>query len=308
MVKNPSKRTPTKSVLLSVVVVSLYSHRLLRKCLNSILANQHLDEVEILVADCCSDDPVSSLMENYPNVCFLQFPQKAGIPVLAGAGIKQSKGEIIALTDSSCVVSTDWVSEVRAAHRSSSLVIGGAVDVSGPMKMIDWAAYFCEYGQFMPPLKAGRVEVLPGINISFKRSALEKQIQYVEPEFWKTYWCEKLKEEGVELFSEPAMLVHYAKTFEVIPFFIRRFHHGRCFAGMRSRQLSFSKRMVYVGGSLTLPLILLYRTIATILTKKQFLTELVLSFPYIVLAIGFWSIGEFCGYLAGKGKSCELIY
>lgn len=299
---------PTETVKLSVVVVSLYTHPLLIKCLDGILANEIEHRIEILVADCCTDEPISNLVEKYPNVRFIQFPQKVGIPFLAGAGIKQSTGEIVALTDASCVVSPNWIKAIFEAHRLPYPVIGGSVDVMEKMKPLDWAAYFCEYGQFMRPLKMGAVDVLPGNNISFKRSVLERGTEYVEPEFWKTYWCEKLKGNGIELKSEPAMLIYYAKTFQIVPFFIRRFHHGRCFAGMRTGQSSFARRMLYFAGSPILPAIFLYRTIVIILAKKRFFKEFVLSFPFLVLAIVFWSFGETFGYLAGKGKSCALVY
>ncbi len=222
--------TSRKSAKLSVVVVSLYSHALLRNCLESVLANENQNKIEIIVADCCADEPLSNLIGKYPNVRFVHFSEKVGIPVLSAAGIAQSAGEIIALTDSSCLVDAHWITSILAAHQSLSPVIGGAVEIRGQMKLVDWAAYFCEYGQFMNPLKSGVADVLPGNNISFKRPVLQKGREYVEPEFWKTYWCEKLKAEGIELISEPAMLVYYAKTFQTVPFLIRRFHHGRCFA------------------------------------------------------------------------------
>lgn len=300
-------KAANETVKLSVIIVSLYSHLSLRKCLDAILANDGRDNIEILVAH-CSDEPIADLIDKYPNIRFIQFPQKVGIPFLAGAGIKQAKGEIVALTDASSEVGPGWINAIFEAHQSQHLVIGGAVEVNKQMKPVDWAAYFCEYGQFMLPLKAGLADVLPGNNISFKRSVLERGTEYIEPEFWKTYWCEKLKDEGTDLIAEPAMLIYYSKTFQIVPFFIRRFHHGRCFAGMRTSKSSAAKRMLYLGGSLILPFIFLYRTITTILAKKRFLNELVLSSPFIVLGIVFWSLGETCGYLAGKGKSCELIY
>ncbi len=300
--------TSRKSAKLSVVVISLYSHALLRNCLESILANEHQDKIEIIVADYYADEPISNLIAKYPNVRFVHFSEKVGIPILSAAGIAQSTGEIIALIDSSCVVDVHWITSILAAHQSPSPVIGGAVEIRGQMKLVDWAAYFCEYGQFMNPLKSGVVDVLPGNNISFKRPALQKGHEYVEPEFWKTYWCEKLKAEGIELISEPTMLIYYAKNFKLVPFLIRRFHHGRCFAGMRVMEAAFSKRAFYLVGSLTLPFIFLYRTVAVVLGKKRFFRELLLAFPFIVLAIVFWSLGETCGYLAGTGKSCEYIY
>lgn len=299
---------PCKPIKLTVVVVSAYSHPLLRRCLDRILANEIRDEIEILVADCCSDEPIERLAEIYPNVRFIHFPEHVGMPLLAGAGIKQSRGEIVALTDASCVVGDDWIKAVIEAHHLPALVIGGAVEAGEKMKLLDWAAYFCEYGQFMRPLKMGAVDVLPGNNISFKRSVLARGTEYVEPEFWKTYWCQKLKDDGIELVSEPTILTYYARAFQFIPFFIRRFHHGRCFAGMRTYQSSPVMRMLYFCGSLILPIVLLYRTIVTILAKKRLFRELVLSFPHIILAITFWSLGETCGYLGRHRKSCEQIY
>lgn len=293
---------------LSVVVVSVFSERALENCLDSIFANENQDEVEIIVADCCADESVARLTEEYPNVCFLHFSEKAGIPVLSAAGIKQAAGEIIALTDASCVVDSNWITAILAAHQATSLIIGGAVEMSEQMKLVDLAAYFCEYGQFMPPLNSGAARVLPGNNISFKRSALEIGREYVEPEFWKTFWCQKLQSAGVELIADSSILVRYAKEFKLVAFLVCRFHHGRCFAGMRAGKMPIFKRAFFAAGSISLPAIFLYRTVAAVLGKKRFLKELLLSLPFVVLAIVFWSLGETCGYLAGTGKSCDYIY
>lgn len=293
---------------LSIVIISNFSHLSLKKCLDSILANDNQDKIEIIVPHYCSDEIVSNLVENYSGIHFLQFKEKAGIPVLSAAGIAQSSGEIIALTDSSCVVDSGWITSILKAHQSLSPVIGGAVECHGQMTLLDWAAYFCEYGQFMFPLKSGVAEVLPGNNISFKRSVLSVGNEYVKNEFWKTFWCQKLQAKGIELTQEPSILVYYTKVFKLIPFLRRRFHHGCCFAGMRAKRMTLSKRALYVAGSIFLPIVFLYRTIAVVFNKKRLLKELLLSFPYIVLAVVLWSLGEVCGYLAGAKKSCDYIY
>ena len=299
--------TENSSAKLSVVVVSPYSHAMLRKCLESILASVKQDKIEVLVSDCCADEVVSDLIQKYPDVNFLEFPGKSGIPALAAAGIEKACGEIVALTDSSCMVESNWVSSILTAHQMPSQVIGGAVEIPGPMKPLDWAAYFCEYGQFAYPLKSGTVDALPGNNISFKRSVLAVKSEYAKKEFWKTYWCRELQAKGVELISEPSILVYYTKEFKLFSFLSRRFDHGRCFAGMRTKQIRFSERLIYVAGSFFLPFVFLYRTTVSVLSKKRFLKEFLLSFPFIVLAILFWSFGEIWGYLAGEGKSCDYI-
>jgi len=296
-----------KPVKLSVVVASIYSQTVLKKCLDSILAGDS-ENVEIIVAHNSADKSLADLIAEYADVSFIEFTEKATLPVLWAAGIARSSGEIVAVTDSSCIVAEDWISAIFAAHRADSPVVGGAVEMSENESLVDWAAYFCEYGQFMLPFAAGAVQVLPGNNISFKRDVLEKNKQFVENEFWKTYLCQQLQTKGIELVSAPSMLVYYAKSFELLPFLIRRFHHGRCFAGMRIKSETVFKRALLAVGTTFLPAVFLVRLIAPVLEKRRFMREFLLSLPISVLAILFWSIGETCGYLAGTGKSCEHIY
>lgn len=294
-------------VRLSIVVVSIFSHQSLISCLDSILACENQDKIEIIVANNSFENSLPNLAIKYPCVRFIQFSQNMGIPDLSAEGIAQTSGEIIALTDSSCLVDGDWITSILKAHQSKSAVVGGTVEIHGLRKAIDWAAYFCEYGEFMHPLRAGSVDALPGNNISFKRSALLIGNEYVKNKFWKTFWCQKLRAEGIELISEPSMLVYYTKNFRLVPFLTRRFHHGRCFAGMRAIEFTIIKRVLYLGGSVLLPFIFLYRVVSSVVGKKRWLKELMFSFPLIVLAIIFWSLGETCGFLAGTGKSCEYI-
>ena len=187
-------------------------------------------------------------------------------------------------------------------------VIGGAVEFRSSARLVDWTAYFCEYGQFMRPLTEGKVNELPGNNVSFKRWALEKASEFTQNGFWKTYWCRALQKKGITLVSKPSIIVYYNKSYSLKPFLIRRFRHGRCFAGMRIVEISFLARAFYVLGSPILPFVFLVRLIGTLLPKQRYRREFVLSFPISVLAIIMWSIGEFCGYVAGPGQSCSYVY
>ena len=293
---------------LSVVVASVYSTRNLEICLNAIIKQIQGKDIEVIVANCCEDDSIQNIVIKYPDTIFIRFPEKTTLPILWGAGIARSTGQIIAVTESTCVVDDHWISAILKAHESSHPVIGGAVEITECRKWVDWAAYFCEYGQFMRPLMEGVANELPGNNVSFKRWVLNKGQEFVENGFWKTYWCRRLREEGIELVSMPSIVVYYKKSYSLIPFLIRRFHHGRCFAGMRVAQSSTLTRAYYVVGSPLLPFLFLVRTISVIVPKKRYLKEFILSVPISVMAIVTWSIGEFWGYLTGAGKSCAYIY
>lgn len=294
---------------LTIVIASGYSIGDLERCL-SLLVLQTVDrEVEIIVADCSQDESLAGMKARFPRVHFIQFGEKVTLPTLWGAGIERANGKVIAITDSTCEVDSRWVSAIERAHQAAAPVIGGSVEINGhTRKLVDWAAYFCEYSQFMKPLRNGVVQELPGNNISFKRSALEKGQEFVRDGFWKTYWCRTLQEEGIELVSEPSIVVYYNKSYELRPFLVRRFHHGRCFAGMRVSQTATLTRALYVMGTALLPFIFMTRVIRVAVAKRRHLGQFVLSLPITVLAVLSWSVGEFYGYLAGSGKSCSYIY
>ncbi len=299
-----------KIVELSVVVASLYTLSELKYCLCRILVQSRAVSsiIEIIVVDCGLKEKADEWIEKFPAVEFVVFSERTSLAKLLGAGIARASGAIIVVTDSSCIVAGNWISSILRAHEAEkSPVIGGAVEMSKNGKLTDWAAYFCDYGEFMPPAPRGIVEVVPGNNFSVKRAALRRGTEYVAPEFWKTLWHRQLQSEGIELFSEPAIRVGWRKTYKLNSFLVRRFHQGRCFAGMRFAEQTFSRRIFYSVGSIFLPVVFLYRIAAPVLRRKRFFGKFLLSFPIIVLAVIFWSVGEAFGFLAGTGTSCGRI-
>ena len=302
-------RSPAGSPQLSVVIASDHSIGEVDRCLKALVKQRENGTIEIIVADARADDSVKDVMARYPDVAFIRFPEKTTLPILWGAGIQRSQGEIIAIADSTCVASDNWIAAILKAHESAHPVIGGAVEAAAEGRnALDWAAYFCEYGQFMRPLAEGPADVLSGNNIAFKRWTLTRGQQFVENGFWKTYWCRQLQGEGIGLVSTPAMVIYDKKSYRLFPFLVRRFHHARCFAGMRVSQISVLKRLFYIVGLPILPFVFLVRLISAIVPKKRHLTQFIISLPISFLAILAWSAGEMFGYLKGPGNSCAYIY
>ncbi|MEP6703309.1 MAG: glycosyltransferase [Acidobacteriota bacterium] len=291
---------------LSVVVASLNGQTALQNCLDSILADKTVD-VEIIVTCSGSNAPVLELTDRYSEVDFLQLPPRTQLPVLLAAGIARSSGEVIALTDSSCVVSNDWASSILRAHDREWPVIGGAVDISGKNTLVSWAAYFCDYSQFMSHASAGVVDAIPGNNISIKRAALKIGGAFVENEFWKTHWCRSLQANGIELFLDPEISVRCDKNYEPTTFLVRRFNQGRCFAGIRSMQMKTLKRVMFASGTPILPLLLMMRAAAPVMRENRFWGRFLLSLPVIFAGSVVWSAGEAFGYLTGPGTSAHRI-
>lgn len=292
---------------LSVIIASTAPLRGTPACLVSLAKQLRGRRLEIILAYTSDNESAEAMASIYADVTFIRLPMLASLPRLLGTAIGRATGEIIAFTDTTCAVDEHWVSEILKAHEGPHPVIGGAVEPDGLKTVMDWAAYFCEYGQFMLPLAEGVVHEVPGNNLSIKRWALARGRKSVHGEFWKTYWCRRIQADGFQLYAAPSIVVYYGKSFHLWRFLVRRFHHGRCFAGMRLPQLSQVKRVFHVVGSPLLPILFCTRTMRAVLPKRRRLRLFFLSFPIIVLATISWAIGEFFGYLVGAGTSCRHV-
>ena len=276
-------------------------------CLPTLVHQCRGRQVEIILAYSSESQPPKAIAAVYPEVTLLLLPPGAPLPQLFGAAIARARGNIIAMTDAGCAIDRHWVSAILKAHEAPNPVIGGAVEPDTFSKLVHWAAYFCDYGQFMLPLSEGIVSEMPGNNLSLKRWALAIGREFVEKEFWKTYWCRRIQAEGLHLYSVPSMVVYYRKSYGLWPYLMHRFQSGRCFAGMRAAQVNQVRRMNYLAGSPLLPIFFCIRILKAVLPKRRHLTPFFLSFPIIVLATVSWALGEFTGYLSGPGGSCRHV-
>jgi hypothetical protein len=275
--------------------------------LQALVAQQRDSEPEIIVVYGADADLPERVIRGYPDVVFTRLERGASIARMLGHALARGRGEVLAITEATCEVDQGWVAAIEKAHEGRHPVIGGAVEPERLRTALDWAAFFAEYGHFMPPVTEGVADQVPGINLSIKRSALWRARELVEGEFWKAFWCRRLQAEGTALWLTPSMLVHYRKSFAWWPFLVRRFHHGRCFAAMRVHGIPPWARAVYIAGSPVLPVLFCARIIRSLAVKRRYRWQLIRAFPHLVLATVSWAIGELCGYVLGPGGSCREV-
>jgi len=292
---------------LSVIITSTAPLHDVPPCLLTVRQQSHGRQVQIIVAYSADHASLEAKAAGYADVIFLRLPQEANLPQLLGAAIARATGAIIAITDATCAVDGQWVEAILSAHRASHPIIGGAVEPDGLRTLVDWTAYFYDYGRFMLPLPSGVATYVPGINFSLKREALRNGCEFVEGEFWKAYWCRRLQAAGVSLQVEPTIVVFYRRAYSLPSLLRQRFHHGRCFAGMRLAQLPRVWHVLYLLGSPMLPILLCARIVRDVLPKRRRLGLFLRCFPLLLLDTGSWALGEFCGYLAGPGTSCRYV-
>lgn len=91
---------------ISIIVPVLNRENDIGKCLDSLLALDY-PSFEIIVVDNGSTDKTQAIVCQYPVKMVVE--QKRGASTARNTGIKIARGEIIAFTDSDCIVEKDWL-------------------------------------------------------------------------------------------------------------------------------------------------------------------------------------------------------
>jgi glycosyltransferase involved in cell wall biosynthesis len=292
---------------ISVVIASVNGAKSLADCIASFVNQPHGNEVEIVVAESSDNDLATKLCAEYPTVRLFHFAETKSIPDLRAVGLLNASGDVLAMTEDHCLADSHWVEGIIAAHASPHLVIGGAVENAATQRLIDWAVYFCEYGRHMLPITAGPTVDLPGPNVSYKREALERFRDLLEPATWEPFWHWRLMSQGVQLVYDPRLIVYHLKNFTFRGFMAERYHYARSFAGLRVQGAPLMKRLFYALGAPLLPPLMLARISTRVLRKGRLQRKFLISLPYIVLFTLSWSLGELIGYWAGPGDSLQRI-
>lgn len=297
-------------IRLSVVIAACEAANVMEECLAALEGQQRAGGVEVIVADSSTDGTADLVSRRFPWVRLLHFDDPLAIPVLRGHAIEHARGTIIAVLDPYSVAAPDWVERVLAAHAAQpNLVIGGAVDLHAPQarSLREWALYFNEYGLFMPPVTEGRTWIVAGNNLSYKRAALFDGVHPRYPVFWKTFVNQEIERGGSPLWLAPQVRVALNKPIAFGDFLRTRYHHGRCFAGMRARDARWPTRLGYAAATLVLPGLLLWRWTRGFWPKRRHRLRFAVTLPLQLALFVVWAAGEASGAVCGAGRSCERL-
>jgi GT2 family glycosyltransferase len=290
-----------QAVQLSIVIAAWNGVSSLRQCLASLEKQTEKTATEVIVVSNFEID-LSASDHSLP-AKFLQLPAAATVPELRREGIALARGQIIALLEDHCIFDAEWGREIKKAHRATESVIGGSVENASVERDFDWAVYFYDYGKYMLPNKAGAADTLSGLNVSYRRALLEQVREVYQDGFFETFVNEELKKRGHPLVMRPSAIVFHNKNYEMQRAAAHCYHLARSFAARRVAHSSLLKRAFLTAAALVLPVLLPARIVSTTLKKGRHLKQLIRSLPFLILLMLIWSYGEFCGYLAGAGKS-----
>jgi GT2 family glycosyltransferase len=295
--------TAERDPKLSVVIAAWNETADLERCLASLSEQADDRDIEIIAVSNAGAATSESIGKRFPRGACVSLSAGATVPELRARGIASARGEIVALLEDTCAVDAGWYAEIMRAHAAPHAAIGGAIEHAGGARPLDWAVYFFDYGKYMQPNQAGAIDSLPGINVSYKRSAIELAKKTFASGLSETFIHEELKRQGQELYLSPSAIVYFKKNHNLNRTLTQFFHLARSYGAKRVVHVSQWKRLIFAIGSCALPILLPARIARRIIQKGRNIGPLLLSFPCLLLLMASWSAGEFFGYVWGEGSS-----
>lgn len=170
LLNDSGPRTPDLGLSCAVVVASFKPGHLIDRCLHSLLAQQGIADLQIVVVDSSANGTAERLQRDFPMIEVVGLAQQTPQSIARNIGVARTHAPFVAITDHDCVVPPDWLARLLAHHREGEYaVVGGAVGNGTPTSAVGTASYLIEFNEFLPAGKPRLVTMVPHCNVCFRR-------------------------------------------------------------------------------------------------------------------------------------------
>jgi glycosyltransferase involved in cell wall biosynthesis len=287
---------------LSVVVASANGRDSLARCLAALERSSEPLEV-IVVADASAQAAAKQVIGDGSGIVLVRLEGRRTIPELRSAGIRRAHAAIVAIVGDHYEVDPRWASAVLASHRRHPrAAIGGAVENASGDRLVDRAAYLCEYHPFMPPFAEHASTTLPGPNASYDRDVLERECpDLLDRGAWDHVLHERLASRGVRSWMDPSIVASYTKRLTAAEFLTQRYRFGRSYGAASAATAPLGRRLLRAAAAPAIVVLQLWRTTARAVADPRTRRWALPCWPLFALSAVAWSAGEAMGYAFGDG-------
>jgi glycosyltransferase involved in cell wall biosynthesis len=206
---------PEQPPMVSVVICAYNAERTMRPCLES-LRKLDYPNFEVVIVDDGSRDRTAEIAQDFPEFRLIRQPNK-GLSVARNVGMQAAAGEIIAYTDSDCVVDPHWLTLMVRGMQENSFDGCGGPNYAPHEK--GWVEAACAASPGAPChvlLADDRAEHLAGCNMVYRKDVLIA-IGGFDPQFTAAGddvdICWRLMDAGYSLgFCPPAFVWHFRRN------------------------------------------------------------------------------------------------
>ncbi len=293
---------------LSVVIPSVNGMADLTGCLDALAVDARRTPLEVLVVDRVGAALRQEVRVRYPWVRVLDAAPGTTIPQLRALAFAEAGAPVVAVIEDHVQVPAGWADQMLAAHAQGEEVVGGAIVNAATDRLVDWAAFLCEYSQLLAPLPSGPVPSIAGNNTTYRRALLDRFREATTSGRWEDHLHEVLRAHGIELHCHPEIAVGHKKHYTVWEYTSQRYLYARSFAGARVRDRSLPGRALYAAAAaVLLPPVLLARIVGRVWSRPPYRPMLLRSLPLLPVFVAAWAAGEVVGAACGPGDALSRV-
>lgn len=206
---------PAETPMVSVVICAYNAERTMRACLES-LRQLDYPNYEVVIVDDGSRDSTAQISGDFPEFRLIRQPNK-GLSVARNVGAHAANGEIVAYTDSDCVVDPHWLTlMVRAMAENGFDGCGGPNYAPHEEGWVEGCVAASPGAPCHVLVGDDRAEHLAGCNMVFRKAALAR-LGGFDPQFTAAGddvdICWRMLEAGFTLgFCPSAFVWHFRRN------------------------------------------------------------------------------------------------
>lgn len=283
------------------------------------LCNQTARErIEVIVVDVAAEEIPPLAIGNGAQVQYLRRADLTIYNDARCAGVRAAKSPVIAFIEDHCVPEPGWAAALIEAHKGPWAAVGYAFINPDPENFWCRATMVNDYGLWLDPCTREPLELMPGNNISYKRTVLMELGDELEAFLTPDYNLQqKLLRSGRTMRAEPDAKAAHQGFKSLKPAMQANFSYARLLAARRSKLegWSVSRRLLQALATPVLgPLLGCIRLIRSLRGRSALLGQVVEGLPIYFVIHSWSSVGEMLGYVFGEGTSerdwndFELLY
>lgn len=289
--------------LLSVVVPSVNGLGDLIGCLDALAAESRRTPLEMLVPDRVGPALRQEVRRRHPEARVLESDSATTIPDLRAMAFAAASAPVVAVIEDHVIVPAGWAKQLLDAQARGELVVGGSVHNVATERLVDRAAFLCEYSHLLPPLPSGPVPAITGNNTAYRRELLEQFREATTSGRWEDHLHAVMRQHGIELFCHPEIAVGHKKHYTVWGYTSQRYLYARSYAAGRLGGRSIAARLLYGAAATLLPPLLLARIVSRVWARPAHRGGLIGSLPLLPVFVAAWAFGEIMGAWFGPGDA-----
>jgi len=302
---------------ISIIVPVLNGEATIELLLKSLLeADYSKEKTEIIIVDGNSTDKTRDIVAKHP--VKLQIEKRKGPNIARNTGIKHANGEIIAFTDSDCIVSKNWIMKIVENFRDPKVgCVGGNVKGHNSHFLSRYAD-----NSISPVIRAYRKRkeldfIGPfagcpaGCNMSFRRQALEDVGGFDENicySFEEDELIERVCRIGHKLILDPQVLVWHKHRSSLGDVLKQAFKYGKGAGSLvkRPKNQKLVQRWFFINLLSLIQTILMIGLVAFLIMTAEW--EILFFVFLATVLLPFFGLMMFYTYRARWSKDYDSIF